>query len=60
MKKQQKKISFVPMITVDPSMNGKYDNDPFVLAKVQRAKEFIQKAGLPDECYQKESKGKSK
>ncbi len=34
-------------------------DDPLFLAKVQRAKEFIQKAGLPDECYEKASKGKS-
>ena len=58
-KKPENKYSD-PLIKVDPSLNGKYDNDPFVLAKVQKAREIIQKYGLPKEFTEKTDRENTK
>ena len=42
-------------ITVDPNMRD-YSKDPFVIKKVERARAFIAKHGLPEDTKPKKSK----
>jgi hypothetical protein len=44
-----------PGITIDPNMRD-YSKDPFVLKKVERARAFIEKHGLPKKEREKKSK----
>lgn len=45
----------LPGITIDPNMRD-YSKDPFVLKKVERARAFIAKHGLPKKENSKKSK----
>ena len=56
-----KKIFNDKMVTIDPTMNERIPkDDPFVLAKVQKAREIIQKAGLPKEFTEKNRRENTK
>lgn len=46
-KEVKKKSPSAIKFTINPELNGKYDNDPFLNAKAEKAKEFIKKAGIP-------------
>ena len=37
----------LPDFTIDPALNNKYDNDPFLNKKAEEAKELIKKVGIP-------------
>ena len=47
----------LPGITVDPNMPD-YSKDPFFIKKVERARAFIAKNGLPKDKDGKAKKGK--
>ena len=49
------KTKHLPGITVDPNMID-CSNSPYILEKVERAKAFIAKHGLPKEVKSKKSK----
>ena len=44
-----------PAITIDPNMRD-YSKEPFVIKKLERARAFIAKHGLPKEDRPKKSK----
>ena len=46
-----------PGITIDPNMRD-YSQDPFIVKKVERARAFIAKHGLPEDMPGKKSKKK--
>lgn len=45
---KNKSTIYKPQITIDPNMRD-YSDDPFIVKKVERARAFIAKHGLPDE-----------
>ena len=45
--KHKKKDTFIIDFTINPELNGKYDNDLFFKEEAEKAKEFIKKAGIP-------------
>jgi hypothetical protein len=45
----------LPGITIDPNMRD-YSKDPFVIKKVERARAFFAKHGLPKDHKPKKSK----
>jgi hypothetical protein len=47
----------LPGITIDPNMPD-YSKDPFVIKKVERARAFIAKNGLPKDRVAKAKKNK--
>lgn len=52
-KLQKKKHGLI--ITIDPDMRD-YSNDPFIVKKVERARAFIAKHGLPKQDRTRKSK----
>ncbi len=52
MKTQQRNPAAQPLsggLTVNPELDGKYENDPVVLKKAAEAKALLHKYGLPDD-----------
>ncbi len=48
-----------PAITVDPNIPD-FSKSPFVVKKIERARTFIAKHGLPEDKQQKNGKSKKK
>ena len=46
-------------IPVDPDMED-FSNDPYVIAKTEKAKKFLMKTGIPETSMDKQKKSKGK
>ena len=41
------KQKFAQGVTINPSLNGKYNNEPLFKEKIDMAKSIVKKAGIP-------------
>lgn len=42
--------------TIDPSLNGKYDHDPYFKEKLDEANDFLRKHPIPKELLEQRAK----
>lgn len=56
MKKKSTKYKLPKGFTIDPTLNNKYDNDPYFLRKAEEAKKFLEEHPIPEELLRRNKK----